>query len=162
MGGLFSALNNSLDAIRAFQNSLEVSQNNVSNANTPGYARQVATLEAMPLDLPGGLIGGVRAGPPLSTQDADVHQAVRDQPSPQGSFTAQSSALASIQGLFDVSGQTGLVGALSGLFQSFSAWSANPGLNSSQQGVLASAQALSQAFQSTAASLSQSTIQLNQ
>src|SRR5580658_6562947 len=126
MGTLFGTLNNSLDAIEAFQTALNVSQNNVSNASTPGYARQVANLEALPFDTSSGLTGGVQAGRTQSTQDEYVNQAVNSQFSQQGSFTAQSTALASIQGLFDVSGQTGVVGQLNNLFQSFSAWSADP------------------------------------
>ncbi len=162
MGTLFGALNSSLTAIQAFQTALNISQNNVSNASTPGYARQVANLEALPFDASGGLTGGVKAGPAQSTQNEYADQAVRTQLSQQGSFSAQSTALASIQGLFDVSGQTGIVGALNNLFQSFSGWSADPGSTSAQQTVLTSAQALAQSFQSTAASLSQTTVQLNQ
>src|SRR5579863_1050815 len=162
MGTLFGTLNNSLDAIEAFQTALNVSQNNVSNASTPGYALQVATLDALPFDPSEGVTGGVRAGPSQSTQDEYVNQAVNSQVSQQGNFTAQSSALAAIQGLFDVSGQSGVVGNLNQLFQSFSAWAATPGSASAQQGVLTAAQELSQGFQSTAASLYQTTIQLNQ
>src|ERR1700733_4575074 len=142
MGSLFGTLNSSLDAIEAFQAALNVSQNNVSNASTPGYARQVANLEALPFDPSEGLIGGVQAGPTQSTQDEYVNQAVNSQFSQQGNFTAQSSALTSIQGLFDVSGQTGVVGDLNNLFQSFSAWSEDPQSTSNQQSVLTAAQEL--------------------
>jgi flagellar hook-associated protein 1 FlgK len=162
MGNLFGALNSSLDAIEAFQTALNVSQNNVSNASTPGYARQVAQLEALPFDASSGLTGGVRAGRTQSTQNEYINRAVNSQVSQQGNFTAQSSALASIQGLFDVSGQTGVIGQLNSLFQSFSAWSATPGSTSVQQAVVTAAQELAQSFQSTAASLSQTTVQLNQ
>jgi flagellar hook-associated protein 1 FlgK len=162
MGSLFGTLNSSLDAIEAFQTALNVSQNNVSNASTPGYARQVVNLEALPFDISSGAIGGVEVGSTQSTQDEYVNQAVNNQVSQQGNFSAQYSALSSIQGLFDVSGQSGIVGALNNLFQSFSAWSANPGTTSAQQGVLTAAQELAQGFQSTAASLSQTTEQLNQ
>ncbi len=162
MGSLFGTLNSSLTAIQAFQTALNISQNNVSNANTPGYARQVANLESLQFDPSGGLTGGVRAGPAQSTQNEYADQAVRTQLSQQGSFSAQSTALSSIQGLFDVSGQTGIVGALNNLFQSFSGWSANPGSASAQQAVLTAAQAVAQSFQSTAASLSQTTVQVNQ
>ena len=162
MGTLFGALNGSLEAIEAFQTALNISQNNVSNASTPGYARQIANLEALPFFPSGGLTGGVQAGPAQSSQNEYADQAVRNQLSQQGSFSAQSNALTSIQGLFDVSGQTGVVGALNNLFQSFSAWAATPGSTSAQQAVLASAQALAQSFQSTAASLSQTTVQVNQ
>jgi flagellar hook-associated protein 1 FlgK len=162
MGSLFGTLNNTLDAIDAYQAALNVSQNNVSNASTPGYARQVANLEALPFDTSSGLTGGVQAGPTQSTQDEYVNQAVNSQFSQQGSFTAQSTALASIQGLFDVSGQTGVVGQLNNLFQSFSAWSEDPSTTANQQGVITAAQDLAQSFQSTAASLSQTTTQLDQ
>ena len=65
MGGLFGALANSLSAIEAFQNALDVTQNNVSNATTPGYANQIATFEAQSFDPQGGLDGGGTAGPPM-------------------------------------------------------------------------------------------------
>jgi flagellar hook-associated protein 1 FlgK len=161
MGGLFGALNSSLDALRSFQAALEVSQNNVSNASTPGYARQVLTFEAQAFDPQGGLTGGVAAGPLQSTQDEYTSQAVRSQLEMQGNFTAQSGALASIQPLFDVNGQSGVIGALNNLFQSFSAWSTSPSSSASQQDVLTKAQALAQSFQSAAASLAQTTTSLN-
>jgi flagellar hook-associated protein 1 FlgK len=63
--------------------------------------------------------------------------------------------------LFDVSGQSGLTGALNSLFQSFSAWSATPNTTSAQA-VLNQAQAVAQSFQSAAASLSQVTTNVNQ
>ncbi len=162
MGGLFGALNSSLDAIKAFENALNVSQNNVSNASTPGYARQVASFEAMPYEQPGGLTGGVLSGPTQSTDNQYADQAVRTQLEMQGNYTAQSNALGAIQSLFDVSGQTGVLGSLNTLFQNFSAWAATPTSASSQQAVLTGAQALAQSFQSTAATLSQATNQLNQ
>jgi flagellar hook-associated protein 1 FlgK len=161
MGGLFGTLNNSLDALRAFENSLAVSQNNVSNASTPGYARQVSTLAATPFDPAGGQSGGVQAGPTLSTQNAYVNQAVYQQLAMQGNFNAQSSVLGSVQGLFDVSGKTGVLGNLNNLFQSFSAWSATPNSTTAQD-VLAKAQTLAQSFQSSAATLSQTTSGVNQ
>src|SRR5271169_5190066 len=112
MGGIFSSLSSSLDALRTLQSALEVSQNNVSNSSTPGYAKQVATFESQAFDPAGGLAGGVEAGPTQSTQNEYADQAVRTQNSAQGYYTAQSSALSSIQSLFDVSGQTGVIGAL--------------------------------------------------
>jgi len=162
MGGLFGALNNSLSALEAFQRALNVAQNNVSNAATPGYANQVATFEAQPFNLSGGLDGGVNSGPTQSTDNQYADQAVWAQLSAQGNFSAQSSALSAIQSLFDVNGQTGVLGALNNLFQSFSAWSASPDSAASQQGVISQAQALAQQFQSAAATLSQTTLQLNQ
>lgn len=162
MGSLFGALNSSLSAIQTFQNAIDVAENNVSNASTPGYASQIATFEAQPFIPLGGLDGGVHSGPTQSTDDQYADQAVRNQLSQQGNYTAQSTALSSIQSLFDVTGQTGVLGAIQNLFQSFSAWSTQPDSSADQQGVLSQASALAQAFQSAAASLTQSTNQLNQ
>jgi flagellar hook-associated protein 1 len=162
MGGLLGSLNSSVDALRAFENALAVSQNNVSNANTPGFARQVYTFEALPFEQSGGFTGGVQSGPNHSTQNEYANQAVRTQLEFQGSATAQSTALGAIQSLFDVTGQTGVLGALNNLFQSFSAWSASPNSAGEQQGVLADAQALAQSFKSTANSLGLVTNSLNQ
>jgi flagellar hook-associated protein 1 FlgK len=162
MGGLFGALNSSLDAMRSLETALNVSQNNVSNSSTPGYSAQVATLEALPFDGSSGVGGGVQSGPTQSTDNAYADQAVRSQLSMQGNYSAQSTALSSIQSLFDVTGQTGVIGALNNLFQSFSAWSATPTSTSAQQAVLAAAQTVAQSFQSTANSLSQTTNQVDQ
>lgn len=162
MGSLFGALNSSLEAIRAFQNALAISQNNVSNASTPGYADQVATFEAMPFQLSGGLSGGVQSGPTRSTDNQYADQAVQTQYSLQGNFGAQSTALSTVQPLFDVTGQSGVLGSLNQLFQSFSAWSANTSSGATQQAVLSQASALATQFQTAAASLEQTTVQINQ
>jgi flagellar hook-associated protein 1 len=162
MGGLFGALNGSLSALEAFQNALDVAQNNVSNASTPGYASQNATFEASEFQPQSGQDGGVSSGPTQSTDNQYADQAVRTQYSLQGNATAQSNSLSSIQSLFDVTGQTGVIGALNSLFQSFSEWSTTPDSASSQQNVLSQAEALAQQFQSAASSLTQTTTGLNQ
>jgi len=161
MGGLFSSLNSSVEALRSIESALAVSQNNVSNASTPGYARQIAQLDSQPFNLSAGLTGGVQFGGTQTTQNEYLNQAVRTQLSAQGYFTGQSNPLASIQSLFDVSGQSGVTGALNNLFQSFSAWSATPNTTTAQA-VLNQAQSVAQSFQSAAASLSQITTSVNQ
>ncbi|HUA85577.1 MAG TPA: flagellar hook-associated protein FlgK [Bryobacteraceae bacterium] len=162
MGGLFGALNSSVSALDALQNALDVAQNNVSNSSTPGYSNQIPTFEAQPFNVSGGLDGGVNSGPTQSTDDVYADQAVWTQLAQQGNYTAQSTALSSIQSLFDVTGQTGVLGALNNLFQSFSAWSTDPDSSSNQQDVISQAQAFAEQFQSAASSLSQTTTQLNQ
>ena len=75
MGSLFGILNSSANSLAAFQRSLEVAQNNVSNASTAGYAKQVPTLNALPFDPQNGLLGGVQSGNPQSTRDEFLEQA---------------------------------------------------------------------------------------
>jgi flagellar hook-associated protein 1 len=88
MGGLFGSLNSSLQALQAFEKALNVSQNNVSNSSTPGYARQTIQLEAQPFDIAGGQAGGVKAGAVQSTDNPYADQAVRDQLAQQGNYNA--------------------------------------------------------------------------
>ena len=85
--GLFANLTSSVNALNAFERSLEVAQNNVSNASTAGYAKQLATLNALPFQPGTGLLGGVQAGAPQSTRNEYLEQAVRYQNGAAGELT---------------------------------------------------------------------------
>src|SRR5689334_13787800 len=126
MGGIFANLRTAATSLAAFEQSLEVAQNNVSNASTAGYAKQLPTLNALPFQPQTGLIGGVQAGDPQWTRDEYLEQSVRYQTSLLSNFQAQAQSLSAIEPLFDVSGQSGIIATLNGLLQSFSAWSVNP------------------------------------
>jgi flagellar hook-associated protein 1 FlgK len=152
--GLFANLTSSVNSLNAFEKSLEVAQNNVSNASTAGFAKQSATLIALPFHPGTGLLGGVQAGLPQSTRDEYLEQAVRYQNGSVGNFTAQAQSLGGVEPIFDVTGQTGIVAALNSMFQSFSAWSANPDSAAARQDVLAKAQDLGASFQQAASILS--------
>lgn len=157
MGGLFSALQSGSQALKAYTKALDITQNNVSNASTPGYVKQSPDLEANPFNLPAGLTGGVTAGNPISSRDEYLEQAVRAQEELSGNYSAQSQTLSSIQNIFDVSGQSGVDGALNNLLQSFSAWSASPEDPGARQDVLAKAQDVASSFQQAAAALASAT-----
>jgi len=157
MGTLFANLNSSANALAAFQRSLDVAQNNVSNASTAGYAKQLPTLNALPFDLQSGMLGGVQSGQPQSTRDEFLEQGVRYQTGLLGNYQAQSQALSGLEPIFDVTGQTGILGSLNSLLQSFSNWSANPDSAAARQDVLAKAQDLSASFQQTMSVLSSAT-----
>jgi flagellar hook-associated protein 1 FlgK len=151
--GLFANLTSSVRALNAFEQSLEVAQNNVSNASTAGYAKQLATLSALPFHPSTGLLGGVRAGDPQSTRDEYLEQAVRYQNGLVGNYSAQAQSLSQVEPIFDVTGQTGIIAALNSMFQSFSAWSANPDSAAARQDVLSKAQNLGASFQQAASVL---------
>jgi len=155
MSNLFSALRASADTMAVFEQQLTVSQNNVANASTPGYARQQLTLEALPFDSAGGAQGGVKAGPVETARDVYAEKAVQTQLSSLGQWEQQVSALTPLDSSFDLSGQSGIPGALNQLFQSFSAWSASPTDTTARQAVLNAAQSVAQAFQQTGNTLAQ-------
>jgi flagellar hook-associated protein 1 FlgK len=161
MSGLFAGLNNGAEALRAYQRALEVAQNNVTNASTPGYARQVATFATQPFQPETGLLGGVLAGDYQSTRNRYLEEAVRLQNELLGTFKGQSQGLVLIEPVFDVSSQSGVSGALSALFQSFSAWSVNPDSVIARQEVLTRARGLASAFQLAASQLASATSSIN-
>ena len=144
-----------------FSSPSTVAQNNVSNASTAGYAKQLATLDALPFQPQTGLTGGVQAGAPHIHPRRIPGTGRAISAEHLGSFTAQSQALSGIQPIFDVTGQSGIVAALNNMFQSFSAWSASPDSAAAQQNVLSSAQNLGMSFQQAAATLSSVTSNVN-
>src|ERR1700730_2629859 len=107
MGNLLTSLLNSTNALRVYSQGLQVVQNNVTNASTPGYAKQVQTFEALPFDVAVGLPGGVSAGPVASARDAFAERNVRDHQSALESSRQTASALSELQSYFDLSSKSG-------------------------------------------------------
>src|SRR5215467_1501822 len=152
MGNLFSALGTAGDALKAFQTALDVTQNNVTNASTPGYAKQVPALDSLSFQPENGLLGGVQEHT-QDTRNEFAETAVQQQTSLLGQFQQLQTSLAPLQNVFDVSATSPIPSALNQLFQSFSNWSANPGDASAQAAVLSSASQVSAAFQGAAKQL---------
>ena len=150
MGNLFTSLLNSANALQVYNQALEVTQNNVTNASTPGYAKQTPQLEALPFDITVGLPGGVKSGPVVSSRDAFAEQAVRDQQSALGSSKQMATDLSAVETSFDITANAGIAGALSSFFQSFSQLSVNPNDTVSRQAVIDQAAALARNFQRSA------------
>ena len=152
MGNLFSALGSAGDALKAFQTALDVTQNNVTNANTPGYAKQVPGLDSLSFQPANGLLGGVKENT-QDTRNEFAETAVRQQTSLLGQFQQLQTSLAPLQSVFDVTASSPIPTALNQLFQSFSNWSANPGDATAQTAVLNAASQVSAAFQQAAKQL---------
>src|ERR1700676_3008014 len=152
MGNLFSALGTAGESLKAFETGLTVTQNNVTNANTPGYADQVPVFDSLYFPPQNGLLGGVRE----QTQDTTnqfAETAVQQQTSLLGQYQQLQTSLAPLQSVFDVSASSPIPTALNQLFQSFSNWSANPGDATAQTAVLNAASQVSAAFQQAAKQL---------
>ena len=153
MASLLSTLLVSAGALDAYSQSLDVVQNNVSNANTPGYAAQTQSLEALSFDANTGSYGGVRAGQVVSSRNEYAEQAVRQQTTLLGTATQNVSSLTSLQTVFAISGNSGISYALNNLLSSFAAWAQSPSDTTTQQSVLNNASDLAEAFQQAASSL---------
>jgi flagellar hook-associated protein 1 FlgK len=155
MPDLFSALQTSASALRVFQNALSVTSNNVANASTPGYVEQNLSLQALPFDLNSGLSGGVGGSQVDSARDVYAERAVQTQSSALGTAEQMAATLTPLQSSFDITGTTGIPGALNKLYTAFSAWGSTPTDGTAQQAVLTAAQSVAQAFQQESTVLNQ-------
>ncbi|HLY19873.1 MAG TPA: flagellar hook-associated protein FlgK [Bryobacteraceae bacterium] len=154
MGTLNASLAGAASALDALQYALSVSQNNIDNASTPGYARQTASLIADPFDPAAGLSGGVAQGPVMDSRDLLAEREVWQQAGAQGAATAQNQALALVQNALPTSSGNGIPAALTSFFNAVSAWSAAPGDGSTEQTVMDAASTLAHSFNTTAAAVS--------
>lgn len=155
MSNLFATLDMAGQALGVYQQALNTVSNNITNANTPGYASQSLNLVAQPYELFGGLAGGVAAQGLQSARDQYGEQAVRSQSSTLGKFQAQAETTGTIASYFDPSGNSGVPLELNQLLSSFSAWSVSPNDPTTQQQVLANASNFATGVQSLSAALSQ-------
>jgi flagellar hook-associated protein 1 len=155
MGGITSALLNSASALSVFGQTFNVIENNITNANTPGYADQNPTFDPLPFQPEEGLVGGVASGPLSSSRNEYLEQAVRTQQQLLGSAQQRATDLGQIEPLFDLTSTSGVASSIDNFFNSFSQLSVNPNDSISRQGVLTAAGQVAQGIQSAAAGITQ-------
>jgi len=155
MGSLTSTLLGAANALDVFQYALNISQNNIDNASTPGYAKQGASLEADPFDPALGLSGGVSQGPMVDSRDLLAERDVWQQSSAAGDANARNEALTMVQNAVPVADGSGIPAALQNFFNDVSAWSVSPTDGTARQAVMDSASSLVDSFHTTAAAVSQ-------
>ncbi len=151
--GLFGTLITSTEALRVFEKALEVSQNNVSNASTPGYAKQRLLIESMPFDPERHLLGGVVSGGTEGFRDQYAEQAVWRRQQDYGLSEQLASQLNRLEPYFDVTGNAGIPAALNRFFQSVSAWSVAPNDAATRGAVIEQAGFLAARMRDTATGL---------
>jgi len=149
MSNLLSSLLSSAGTLEAYGRVLETSQNNVSNASTPGFARQRLDLHALAFDPSSGATGGVRAGELETSRNEYAETAVRSQTSASGYQDQLVNSMSEIEARFDISGNSGIPLALNNLFQSFSSWATTPGSTAVRQTVIERASQVADAFRQT-------------
>lgn len=161
MGNFFSALNTAGQALDAFQRAIDVTQANVTNANSPGYAAQTPLLETVDYQSAPGVPGGVTE----QTQDSRNQFAeamVQQQLTLQGEYQQLQTSLTPLENVFDVSSSSAIPSALNQLFQTFSNWSTQPTDATARSNVIDAAQQVASAFQQAAAQLSSITSSTDQ
>jgi flagellar hook-associated protein 1 FlgK len=155
MGGILTTLLNSTNALSAYDRVFNAVQNNITNANTPGYVDQNQSLTALPFNPQQGISGGVIPGPVLSSRNEYLEQDVRNQQQFAGDAQQRASDLGQVQPLFDLTKGDGIDGTLNGFFNSFSQLSVNPNDEVARQSVITAAGQVAQSFNQTAIGINQ-------
>ncbi|MBM3773628.1 MAG: flagellar hook-associated protein FlgK [Acidobacteria bacterium] len=152
MSNLLTSLASASSGLVAFERALNNAQNNVTNSGTPGYVRQSLVFAAQPFD---GVVtaGGVRALELRSARDTFAEQGVWKQLELLGQAQTKAASLAAVEGALDISGQFGISGALTKLYQNFSSWSIDPNSSTARSNVLAAAEQVAVAFNQADAAL---------
>ena len=169
MGTLSSLMDLSREALMADQNALNITANNVSNQNTPGYTREVVSwqpTDAVTLSGTSYSIGITSTA--TSVRDRVLEQRVQQQTQTQAQSGALQSALQQVQDIFGLSStstsasSTALGTAVDSFFNSLSTLEGTPGDASARQAVLTAANNLTSAFNSAANQLGQVSTGLDQ
>lgn len=143
-----------LSALQAFQQAIEVTSNNVANANTPGYdvesinlvTAQGETFGNIPIGAGVAVAGVTRAFSQAATTQLNNSQ------SSLGSLDALQNYTSQIDNLFGTTA-AGLTSALQNYYNGWSAVADNPTSSAARQALLGDAQALAQNFKTTSAQL---------
>ena len=154
----FGVMAGALDADRA---ALSVVANNVANANTTGYAREVPNWQENPAIEMNGIVLGTGASETGSTSQRDriLEERLDQQQQLSAASGARLSALNNVQSLFPVdSGSStstaGDIGSdITSFFDSFTSLEADPTSNALREQVLASATTLAGDISGTAKNL---------
>jgi len=128
MGTFGGILSTGQQALLAHQTALQVTGQNIANANTPGYSRESAELVSVPSSSTGILRSGVNVEEITRAYDRFITTQVTVASSNLKSTQTQSDFLGQIEALFNDlnTPETGLSGALDALFQDLHNLAQNP------------------------------------
>lgn len=154
MSSLNATLSMATQSLLAQELELQVTNNNIANANTAGYTRETVNLaESDPVQEGSLSIGtGVTVDGVQSLSDTLLTMRIQQQTSDESKATAQVNALNEVQTLFPSSG-TSVSTAMSAFFTSLSALSTDPSNSADRQTVMSDAQTLVQQFNSVSEGL---------
>ncbi len=162
MSGLYGTMWIALSGLQAQQAGLQTSTNNVANANTPGYSREVPILQEADPVIEGNVSfgQGVQVEGIQSLRSSLLDLQISDETQQQGSAQTYVNAMNQVQTLFP-DDTTGIGVQISAFFQSLNSLSANPSDLTLRQGVLTAAGNMASAFNNTANQLTQTRQQLD-
>lgn len=163
MGGLTTSLLIGVQALDATQAALNATSNNIANANTPGYTREIPQFSENAENVNGTTVtgGGVSLDSIQSVRDELLNLQIQQQTSAQNNADTQSASLGQVQNLFASNGED-LASTLSAFASSLTQLSASPTSSAVQQSVLSAAGNLAKSFNTTASGLTSVQTQADQ
>jgi flagellar hook-associated protein 1 len=154
-------LSTSVSGLLAFQQALDVTSNNISNASTPGYSVETANLAEAPGQFTGsGFVGsGVDVQSITRTYNEYLAQQVRSSQASYSSSNTLATQAAQVDNMLSDS-STGLTATLQSFVNALQSVANTPNSTPARQGLLNQAQALAQQLTSYDSQLSQFSSQL--
>ena len=156
----FSTLNLALSGLMAARRGMDVTGQNVANANTAGYTRQRLVSEAIGAPTQpaiwakyDGSNGGVRIADVQRLRDAFQDVRSRDAHASQGALGATSDALSQIESLFPEPSSNGLQSMLDSMWSGFGDVANNPSDPAARSQVIAKANTVATWLNQTSTSL---------
>jgi flagellar hook-associated protein 1 FlgK len=153
VAGLTSLLYTARDALTAQSYGLDVTGQNIANANTPGYVRRQVVLQTTAFG--NQTTGSVQVGPLQRPTDAFLDDRRYESTGLSSSAGEEDNQLANVQSLFNDTTSGGISTSLDALFSSFSALSASPNDSTTRQSVLSNAANFASQLNDTANSIAQ-------
>ncbi|MGH8290234.1 MAG: flagellar hook-associated protein FlgK [Steroidobacteraceae bacterium] len=149
-------LSTSVSGLLAFQQALDVTSNNISNADTPGYDVETANFSELPGQQTGsGYIGsGVDVSSVTRAYDAYLAQQVNATQSSYSSSNTLATQAGQVDNLLSDS-STGLTATLQSFVNALQTAASTPTSTAARQALLSSGQALAQQIQTYNSQLSQ-------
>ncbi|HZD51367.1 MAG TPA: flagellar hook-associated protein FlgK [Silvibacterium sp.] len=174
MATLNMAFDIASNALEADQSALNIVSNNVANASTPGYTREIPNWqESDPVTINGVSYGqGAQVTGPVSQRDRVLEQSLQQQNQVASASSSRLSALDQLQSIFSqvttanssssTDATDGISQDISGFFNSLSELESSPSDNSLRQQVLTSAGNLAGDFQAASSQVAEQQTSLDQ
>lgn len=157
MGTLSATLSLLSNALEVNQTALQVTSNNVANANTPGYSREVVNLSAQAAYTVGttSVGSGVTIQNIQGIRDAVLDQRLNQETQSQGRLNAYVEQMTQVQSSLNDTAGSGLGAQFNDFFSKLQQVSVNPGDIPTRQVLLSSASNLADSINSVANGLVQ-------
>jgi flagellar hook-associated protein 1 FlgK len=158
MTSAFFGLETATRSLRAQQTLVDIANQNIANANTPGYSRQVGVIKEtqaypIPVFRQSGQAGQLGTGVEITevnrARDTFADFQIRNQMTSQGRWDARSAALQQIEATTNEPSTTGLSSLMTKYWSSWQEVANSPADSSVRANMIESGKALADGFQNT-------------